>query len=644
MSWLAFVGPLLFAVALMVLPGLPIAFAAGARGFAAAALAPALSITAIGVGAIAGDLAGVRWGWWTPAVASLVFAALAWGARRLLKRWIQPGDTRASLRRDWPLWVSVALAALLWARHVRNVFDRPDAFSQTFDNIFHLSLIRYMAETGTGSSLAVEPLTPATFYPAAFHDIASLVFLSFPDSITVALAATVWATVAVAWPLSCLHLLTTLTRMTSLTAISAGVLTAAFTGFPLLLLEFGVLYPNVLGFVLLPTAVGLAVDAIGLGHRTHARVQALLAGALVVPGMILAHPSALLSFFAVGLPLLVVGIVRGGQRIRQGGAPAWPVLIRIGLMAICIPVIMYAWVVARPIEAPWLPGLSRTDAVGQVVLNAPLGNGPAWVVSLLMLVGIVAAWQRRQGWLVAAWGVTVLLWIVCASGPAGEIRDLLTGPYYNDLYRLAALFTVMALPLAAVGLDQTVGWLASHATRFAPRLAPRAVEAAVGVLVLAALVATTQRVPYMNEAVQRASDQYALTDDAALLSIDEYALIQRVPTHVEEGAVVATDPLNGSSLLYAFTGVPTTIKHVFYPSTPELDVLNQHFDDAALMPEVCPAAHTLGVRYALAFGNRGVHGPYEPFPGFLELADNPGISEVDREGDAVLYRLDFCWP
>ena len=164
----------------------------------------------------------------------------------------------------------------------------------------------------------------------------------------------------------------------------------------------------------------------------------------------------------------------------------------------------------------------------------------------------------------------------------------------------------------------------------------------MGVLAVVLLLATTQRVAYMDQAVDRASSMYALTDGSALLTSDEYTLIKRAPQHIEPGSVVATNPWNGSSLLYAFTGIQTTTKHIFFLSTPELDVVNQSLDDAATDPTVCPALKDLNVRYALDFGQREVHGAYHPFPGLKDLAKNPGLTEVDRQGNAVLYRVDVC--
>ena len=116
----------------------------------------------------------------------------------------------------------------------------------------------------------------------------------------------------------------------------------------------------------------------------------------------------------------------------------------------------------------------------------------------------------------------------------------------------------------------------------------------------------------------------------------------RVPAIVGEGAVVATNPWNGSSMLYALTGIRTTTTHTFYVSTDEQAIIRYELDEIADSPEACAAAQRMGVTHALDFGLREVHGNSNPYPGLLDLADSEGFREVDREGTAVLYELTLC--
>lgn len=645
MPWTSLIGPLLLAAALVFLPGLVVALAAGRRGFAAVALAPALSVTAMSTGAVVADWVGIPWGWWVPVIAGVLLTAVAWLGRRLLIRWSPDQDAGGSWRAEWPLWAGAVVAAVLWVVHLKRVYASPATFSQLFDNIFHLSLVRLFAETGTGSSMANGGLTPGSgpwFYPAAFHDIASLLFMAFPDHITVALTATVWVIVPLVWPLSCLYLVSRLFRPSALT-VGVGILAASFTGFPFLLLQWGVLYPNVLGLALLPLAVGLTLEALGLGPAREFDARALLIGALVLPGLVLAHPTTLISLVVIVTLPLVAGAYREWRAMRAGEVAPLTGRIRVGLMLACLPVFAAGWWFVRPWDTPWEPELTRFEAVGQAVLNAPFGSGPAWVVSFLVIAGLAAAWRRGQWWLAGTWAAAVVLWLVASSGPTGTMRNILTGVYYNDPYRVGALLAVVSLPAAAVGLDALGTWFADRAAGAAPpRRAPLVRGTAVG-LVVAVLALSTQPARYLDQMVERMRITHTLGDGAWMLTTDELTLIERIPENVPADAVIATNPWNGSSLVYAFTGRPTTTKHVFYDSTPELTILQDHLDEAATAPEVCRVVRELGVQYVLDFGTSEINpAVHHPFAGFDSLGSAPGFELVDREGDVALYRVVAC--
>lgn len=647
MTWTASLGPLFLAAALLLLPGLLVALAAGRRGFAAIGLAPALSLTALAVGGILGDLVGVPWGWWTPVATSALLALAAWGVSRLIARWSPLPDAPTGWRAEWPLWTGALVAAALMVRHLRRIQPTPDTFSQLFDNVFHLSLIRFFAENRTGSSLAEGGLTPGSgpwFYPAAFHDLASLVLLAFPQSIAVATTAAVWVVVALAWPLGCLYLVSRLFPRPTPLVVGAGVLTASLPSFPFVIMSWGVLYPNMLGLALLPAALGLTIEALGLGRGKNYDPRALLVGALVLPGVALGHPSALLSLFVPATVLLVARTIREIGAIQSGAAPRSHGVLRVALMVACLPVFAAVWWKARPSEAPWPPEMTRFEAMGQAVLSAPLGPGPAWAVSVLVWIGLVVALRRGQWWLTGSWVGVLVLWLVVTSGPEGDLRDMLTGIYYNDPYRVAALLGVVTLPVAAVGLDAIGTWLmATASARFREPLA-RAAGIVAATVLTAGLLMATQPAPYLTQAVGRVADSYALSDGSWILTTDELALIERLPTVVESGSVIATNPWNGSSLAYAFTGLPTTTKHVFYDSTPELDAVKNLLDEAdTRQAEVCPAVRSLEIQYVLDFGAQELTpSSHNPFAGFDSLADAPGFEVVDREGDAVLYRVDAC--
>ncbi|MDR1449252.1 MAG: hypothetical protein LBI84_03450, partial [Propionibacteriaceae bacterium] len=363
MGWLVLAPSALAAVLWLFAPGLLAVLAARQRGFAALALAPAASAGIIAVAAIGASWLGVPWGPWPVAVLAVLTALAVAGlngglrlaagrhrgptapkplSRPRLSGW--PKAARAAwIRSERPyFWLGAAGAAALLTRHLRNILDRPDAFSQTYDNIFHMNAVRWILDTQDGSSLTLTAMTsgnqPPEFYPAAWHDFVSLVALTTGDPLLAhACNAVIWAVMALAWPLGGLFLVQTLLRrLTPAGVLGAAVLTASFGAFPTLLVGFGVLYPNFLGFALLPAVLALTCQSLGLsaGRRPPTPLGLVLL-AVALTGLALAHPNAALSYAAILVPLGLRWAWQG-WRLRSAGRWRRPAGLVLGLAAAAV--------------------------------------------------------------------------------------------------------------------------------------------------------------------------------------------------------------------------------------------------------------------------------------------------------------------
>lgn len=663
MTWMDLGVASLIAATFLVLPGLLVLWVARVRGFLAVALAPAVSTTSIAGGAVVAGAVGISWAWWTPFAMSAAMAVIVWAVLALAGRAMGEGRSRKGVPAphaelaDLPFWLGSVLSTLLILRQLHVVLTRPNAFSQTFDNVFHLAAVRYAVDTGNASSLAISGVTRmdggADFYPGAFHGLASLVMNAGQDDIALAVNAAAVAVAAIAWPLSCLALVRLVLPQSVVGVVGASILAASFAAFPILLLHFGILYPNLYGLALAPAMYGLVIQVLGL--QTHRHVSPVTAGVLLIvmtPALMLAHPNALMVLVAaIAAPVLAWAARRwrGAWRpTRRGGA----LLLTGLLLASYVGASLFAWRVVRPPEAAaiWPPILSAPQALGEALLNATPGGGrAAWVLSVLVLAGVVVALRSERWWLVGSWAVIVGLWVVVASFGPSDLRSYLTGIWYNDPVRLAAALPIVALPLGALGIHvagqrlsggKGPDWLRRPET--ASGLQRTVGSAAVPVILLVPLVLGTQGGSYMKASLERASSSYALTEDSALVDTDEYALLQRLPDRVGREAVVATNPWNGSSMVYALTGIRTTTTHIFYPATEDQLVIRDELDEIAESPRACDAVKRMQVTHALDFGRREVHGFRNPYPGFLNLRGAEGFREIDREGRAVLYELTLC--
>lgn len=667
MDWSLAIVPFIAALALIFIPGMLIAVAAGQKGFDAVGIAPALSVAAISISAIIAPMIGLTWAAWVPLVFALLLAALAYGVLTLLEQLrpsaTDPGVARGtwwSTRQGWA-YGGWAVGALLLIRNSTNAIGNPTWVSQTYDANFHLNAIRYIADHGNASSLFISSMTSgdgsAAFYPAAWHGLASLVFELSGAQIPV-VANTMSVVIAgVIWPLSVLYLVRQLFSVARPTLLVAGVISAAYISFPLLLIYFGVLYPNSLGISLLPVGVSLVGQVFGLGNRRRITVgQGLTLGVLVSLAIALAHPNMVMTLLVMAVPMVAFFALRQVLRAVRGEVSPATVAAQVLLGAALVYAVWILWGIVRPPKEAggWEPGASDTTAIAEALLNNALGVGNLWVISLLGLVGAFSIFHARRNliWLVALWAYIAYFYIAGRSMTWDDGRDWVVGVWYHDPFRTAALLPVVAAPLAVLGADYLVKWVLERTCPLAEKRTALPL-ALVSVVALVPLVWATQGNKYMEDYVATTFWGYAPTPDSPLLTPDEYKVLNAVDDYVPEGATIIVNPWTGAGLAYALADREVTGYHTSYEPTPDNAVLIKDLDEAATDPAVCQAVQDENARYALYFGGReinehisGKHTAEYSSLEYLEqlkaLGDNQSVEVLYQSGEAVLYRINIC--
>ncbi|PPB50779.1 hypothetical protein C4K88_02590 [Arthrobacter pityocampae] len=688
MSWWATAPAFASTVLVFFGPGLLVLAAAGVRRLSLAALSAPLSMTIGSCLAVVLPFVGVAFNPVSYLVFTLCLAAAALLARRLLLRNDSAGlapvrrfgdlalvDNQAMPREGLPRWITRLLvpvavafpAVIIGGRYIAG-FGAPENFSQTFDNVYHLNAIKHIAETQNGSALSLGNLTEASqaFYPAAMHDLMALVVMMTGTSVPVAVNVGTIVLGALVWPLSCVFLISRVIGYRPIPLLAAGVLCAGMSGFPYMMVAFGVLYPNHAAIALLPAALGLVVEALGMtpGRRRSFSVSAGLLAVAVVPGLALAHPSTLLALLAFAGPVVAARAVREFQGRRGGtGERSRPVLWGI-LFVLYAGVTLVAWLKVRPslAFAPWTPFQTNARAIGEVLGSAPMGATTAWVLLILTVAGIyVAARQfRDMWWILMMFVIGGVLYMIVSSWSLGWFRTFMTGVWYNDSFRLAALLPVVTLPLAVLGAE----WLTGLLRRIGkPRTAEepaggagtspvartrRAVSGITSSPITAAAVVLVLGVGTQGGTLSgvqtRMEEVFALEEESPLLTTDELALLQRVPDLVPADGVIVGNPRTGASLVYALADRRTVAPHIFGDRTDAEQTLLDHWDEAGYNVSVCDDITREGALWALDFGDQEIVPGDEPYIGLRALEDGsaPGISLVAEEGDARLYRVDAC--
>ncbi|MET4061157.1 hypothetical protein ABIB35_002722 [Arthrobacter sp. UYP6] len=656
MDWLSAAPALMITLLILVIPGIAVGLVLRIRAFDALALAPLISVTLISVSAIVASITGVGWNVGVLAAATIVALVIA-GLFRVAEQRFLP---RALPRQHTPfsrelLYAGAALIAfLLIGRQVARVIGAPDNFSQTFDNIFHLNAVRYVLATADASSLTLSSMTSGgeapTFYPAAWHGLTALVIQLSGAPLTVGVSAVSIAIAAAVWPLSILFAVRQLVRLVPAAVLGAGVLAGSFAAFPLLLLDFGVLYPNLLSLAMVPG--GLALGAIVLKQAPAAVLdapRAWLLAVLTLPGIAIAHPNGIMTLIALALPVLVSAYVFRIRDLAVCKASPTRYILPTVLFAAAWGVVILLWNFVRPApeDAFWGNVQTVPRAVGEALLLGPLGAPAAWAVSILVVLGIVACFrQPRLLWVAGAFAVAVALFAVSSGTPISDVRMFLTGVWYNDSQRLAAVLPLAAAPLAVLGLNFVLKPIMEFVVAAAGRRRmtgpAAAATSAVLTLVPALILFPLTQGNSMETEIAKARVNYIPTDDAALLTNDELEMIDELDELTPDDAVIAVNPWTGGALAYALGDRETTHKHIFSTSTPDQTIIDASLKDAEDTPGVCDAVAATGVGYVLDFGDREVHGGDHPYPGLDGLETDDDFVLVSSVGDVRLYRFVGC--
>ena len=668
MSWFDAVPQFVLAVALLMIPGLVVVLAARLSAFRALAVAPGISVSIVAVAAMLAPLVGASWSLLPVVVVTVGVSAIAFAVSFLIRK--RPSVVTETLDDRPRYWLpvslaSIAAASVLIGRRLLNAIGSPESFSQTFDNVFHLNAVRYILDTGSGSSLTLNTMTGAGSYPAAWHDLVSLLVSVGGGEITTAVNVVNIAVAAFVWPLGCVYLAQAVWGRRPAVTLAAGILSAAFGAFPISLLDFGVLYPNFLALALLPLALALGLDAIGLTTEAQgSKIMSLLLLLAVLPGMALAHPGAAMAWLALMLPPALYVYVRvfADMLTFRRGRKRVTVSLVLGLIFVAaVLLIRRLWDIVRPpAEAAFWPPVETTgQAIGELIASSAIGRPVAWAVMALTLLGIYLILRSgRQLWLLGIYAVAAVLFVVVSSFPADDFRLTLTGIWYNDPPRLAALLPIVTIPIAcrgAVGvwkcltialaagvrfLDSRRGSRPSEGVAGGRRLDP-AVLVAAGVVMVFVLTGATQR-GNVAQAQASMAGSYRLAEDSPLISSDEMALIKRLPAEVPKDALMVGNPWNGSSLAYAFADRKLVQLHILSAVPQGAARLLSGPAPTKDDPAVCPAVESLKIEYILDFGHREVHGRDSGYKGLDALIAAGMTTLEDSQGDAKLYKLNLC--
>ncbi|WP_160664706.1 DUF6541 family protein [Pseudarthrobacter sp. ATCC 49987] len=656
MSWFDYVPAFLTGACILLLPGLGAGYAFGARGLMLWAGAGPLSVSLIGASAVLAAAAGIPWS--ILAVTGLSVLACLVGLA--LRRWIWPPRGTPALTsstgRAWLVPASLIVSGSIVGFRIISIFESPDNISQTFDNVFHLNAIRFILDTGSASSLTIGNLVDSTghpgIYPAAWHAFVSLTVqltaLPIPGVVNVCNVLIG----ALIWPAGCVYLTRRILGANPVATWVAAIAAAGFSQFPYLLLDFGVLYPLMLATAVLPFALSLVVSVLDTGNaERHGIGSSALVLAMTVPGIALAHPSALLALLAFGTPWVLKRLITWNAALVPKTAKPLSRVLPFAVMLCFVLGAYIFWKALRPeAEAAfWPPIQSLSQAFGEAVTASGMGRPMPVVLAVLTVTGVCVAASARRLWpLLMSFTAAVALYVVVSGMWFGRFRSFLTGGWYNDSNRIAALLPVVTVPVVALGAVWIAGLAVSRykaygtaILRALPSSWRRFAYAGSVALVWVSFAGITQFQTVEPE-VSNGANSYRLTDDSKLLSKDERALLAAVDEHVPSDEIVIGNPWTGASLVYALSDRKTLEPHMLGEPSETVRLIERRLNQLDSDPTVCDAVRTLKSYWVLDFGKLEVHGGSHPYTGISNLESRPSFRLVEKRGNARLYEIVGC--
>jgi len=609
------------------------------------AAAPAVSVTLwalaaalLGVCGLGASIAG------TSAVVLVLLVAVG-----VVRRWTSGQWPRPTRPVIGPLQVSV-LAGLtvtmvmmdrVWVR----AYGTPEAISAHGDVTWHSYLVALLS-TGTPANpftlVPLDPLAPAATqaYPWGMHIVAALVREATGSSVAVALHATAFAFLAVAYPLGlvCLGLQAARTeRQRVVVAVAVPILAAGYFMFPWRM-EHPLVFPA--GLALLP-GVAAAVLQVVRSPATRQQLGRYLLVAAAVAGVTITHPSVL---FALVL-LVAASLVFGVDRFRPPWTQARPVVRAVVVALLAVPVIAFlvgrCFLLASGVLAAQPPIHGTFAAWLWIVTSGWLGRLPQYLFFWLLVAAAICAVLRRV--MLGPMLFSAFFFALAAASRSSSLNlvHLVAGVWYDDVQRIAAIATVISPLLVgtqlAWALDTALSRVDLHV---AVAHRSRLVAATAAFALLLAAAAARPQLAGNSHWVSRFYHPASITanDRLAFAWLSKHAVGQRVMNPGDYGV---------SGWMYALQGVhPVIVQATVSQRLPARRFLELCLNQIDTDPRVRPLLTSLDVTYVFTTVAITRANPADPtdragrtVPGMTGLDRLPAFKLVFGRGDAQIYQI-----
>lgn len=561
---------------------------------------------------------------------------------------------------------------------------RTDAVFQGWDNVTHLNYIRAFIDSGDWSSLhpssylvdpELQPVPGGGFYPAAWHEICALAVLLSGAAVAKTVNAVNYILCSLVYPLGTVAALRLIFGSRKKVLYAGAIASVSFAQFPWSMLVFGPIYSNLAAFCMVPTAFALTYGCIDSLFRKHEikRCIFMILACIIALGFL--QPStvfllAVLLFFYIGNRIY-------GHRTyyRVAGHR----LSSLACMNVFYLVCLALWIAVylSPVTAGMLEWrwLSFTNSWQEIIniLTAGYGYGfgqntPAQLLlALMVIIGLLSVLRRPKYQWIAQTYVLVCIFCFVDAALDGLLKDVLCFIWYADPSRLASICAIAAVPLAAVGLADTIDFCQSKlaASNGERGLSMSAVAVGAAACFVALNFARFYVIPgwgsagiidaytALDNSVQHFYSIEASDTVATALTREERDFAAKAQECMPADSVVINDPSDGSVLLYGLQGIRCYYRGTGgYGDVHESEaskLIRMHLSDIATNEQVRDAVHSIGAKYVLILDGQNKRAGFLNFMGArmdgfkgIEAIDDstPGFKVILADGPMRLYEIE----
>lgn len=574
--------------------------------------------------------------------------------------------------------IGIAVSAMVFVPSLTDA----DAFVREYDNIHHLGITYGYLNSSDWSSFhntlypagddeAIYPFVYSGYYPSAWNCIAAMGAQVAGASAPMAVNAMNFCISAFVVPISVYSFMRVSFANKPSVVPFGALFCVAFNAFPWTMLVYGPLYPNMFAFGLVPAMVAGFALVTRSGVARVRRLGLAFLFCIALFSCVFTQPNAVFSTGVLLVPFCLYRISTCVDERGHAGRKGVALKVLFGALFVLLAGAVWYLLCCTPflqgVVTHYWPALRTTEgAIGDVLAGYYRLDVPQLLLSAIVLVGIVRTLiKRRYLWLTLSWLLANAIYVICISSD-DPMKQFVSGFWYNDSLRVAAMAAIAAIPLAAFGLHGVVAGITALFGRFArvknggkSRIVLLAVVSAAVIFAVYRPVSTvSMRSDALAAFSDLASTLHAMYNPQGydVYEREEREFVQEAKDLIPEGALVLNVADDGSAFAYA-----TDDLNIYYRYLSDYDT-DYETEDSKLIRNglaniaeddaVRDAVHRSGAEYVLFldWGDDALspverkffftYGDGGKWQGMLAIDEStPGFELILAKGDMRLYRI-----